>query len=219
MRDALYSSHDGPEAKIGIRFIADNFADAPSAQSWTKVQCHFPAAHCTWVPATIGARFNTERRRNRHRNPLLGMALAEARQPEGYRLLKQEKTLLTSGDTNLLLSVDRTRLSYERTLMSWIRTATSLITFGFTIYKFFQFEAERVAITSTRLLGPREFAIMMIAIGLTSLLLATNQHRRELQALKADYPHARVRPSIARLIAGLISILGVTAIVAAVFRQ
>ena len=103
--------------------------------------------------------------------------------------------------------------------MSWIRTATSLITFGFTIYKFFQLEAERVATTNSRLLGPREFAIMMIAIGLTSLLIATNQHRRELHALKADYPQARVRRSVARLIAGLISILGVTAIAAALFRQ
>lgn len=148
-----------------------------------------------------------------------GPGLGQARQPEGHRLLKDGTNLLTPGDANLLLSVDRTRLSYERTLMSWIRTATSLITFGFSIYKFFQLQAERVATTSSRLLGPREFAIMMIAIGLASLLLATNQHRRELHALKADYPHARVRPSIARLIAGLISILGVTAIVAAVFRQ
>jgi putative membrane protein len=38
------------------------------------------------------------------------------------------------------LAVDRTRLAYERTLMAWIRTAISLITFGFTIYKFFQIE-------------------------------------------------------------------------------
>ena len=41
------------------------------------------------------------------------------------------------------LSVDRTRLSYERTLMSWVRTSTSLITFGFTIYKFFQIEMSK----------------------------------------------------------------------------
>ena len=32
--------------------------------------------------------------------------------------------------------MDRTRLAYERTLMAWVRTATSLISFGFTIYKF-----------------------------------------------------------------------------------
>ncbi len=38
------------------------------------------------------------------------------------------------------LAVDRTRLAFERTMMAWVRTATSLITFGFTVYKFFQLE-------------------------------------------------------------------------------
>ena len=42
-------------------------------------------------------------------------------------------------DTGTKLAVDRTRLAYERTLMAWVRTATSLISFGFTIYKFFEF--------------------------------------------------------------------------------
>ena len=37
------------------------------------------------------------------------------------------------------LALDRTRLAYERTLMAWVRTATSLISFGFTIYKFFAY--------------------------------------------------------------------------------
>jgi putative membrane protein len=41
-------------------------------------------------------------------------------------------------DTATELAFDRTRAAYERTMMAWIRTATSLITFGFTIYKFFQ---------------------------------------------------------------------------------
>ena len=147
------------------------------------------------------------------------MILTKAQQPEGGKRLHNRATLLTPGDANLLLSVDRTRLSYERTLMSWIRTATSLITFGFSIYKFFQIESQRVASTNSHLVGPRAFAIMMIVIGLTALLMATIEHRRELGFLKADYPHARIRRSIARLIAGLISILGVTAFVAAVFRQ
>ena len=43
------------------------------------------------------------------------------------------------------LAVERTRLAYERTLMAWVRTATSLISFGFTIYKFFQFLREEGA--------------------------------------------------------------------------
>jgi putative membrane protein len=40
--------------------------------------------------------------------------------------------------SNTDLAFERTVLAYERTLMAWIRTAISLISFGFTIYKFFQ---------------------------------------------------------------------------------
>jgi putative membrane protein len=40
-------------------------------------------------------------------------------------------------DINTQLSIERTMLAHERTLMAWVRTATSLISFGFTIYKFF----------------------------------------------------------------------------------
>jgi putative membrane protein len=40
------------------------------------------------------------------------------------------------------LAFARTRAAYERMMMAWIRTATSLITFGFSIYKVFQLESE-----------------------------------------------------------------------------
>jgi hypothetical protein len=46
-------------------------------------------------------------------------------------------------DTSTKLSYDRTRLAYENTMMAWVRTATSLITFGFSVYKFFQFGVKR----------------------------------------------------------------------------
>lgn len=41
------------------------------------------------------------------------------------------------------LALDRTWLAHERTLMAWVRTAVSMISFAFTIFKFFQFEAAR----------------------------------------------------------------------------
>src|SRR5882672_11466775 len=80
----------------------------------------------------------------------------------------------------------------------------ALFIFGFSIYKFFQIEVERAIPKSGRLLGPREFAIMMMAIGLTSLFMATIEHRRGLHILKTDYPHVKIRRSIARFIAGVI---------------
>ena len=37
-----------------------------------------------------------------------------------------------------MLALDRNKLAAERTLMAWVRTALSMISFGFTIYKFLQ---------------------------------------------------------------------------------
>ena len=49
--------------------------------------------------------------------------------------------------------------------MAWVRTAASLISFGFTIYKFFQGLRETGQIkASTHLLGSRNFGFLMIII-------------------------------------------------------
>jgi inner membrane protein YidH len=119
-------------------------------------------------------------------------------------------------DRSTELAFARTRAAYDRTMMSWIRTAMSLITFGFTIYKFFQLE--RPAGTSgNRLIGPRQFALILVRIGLFSLLLATLEYRQNIQALGMQF--ARRRRSLAVLVAALISLLGVVALLLMIFRQ
>src|SRR6476469_5196694 len=103
-------------------------------------------------------------------------------------------------------ALERTRLAYERTLMAWVRTSTSLISFGFTIYKFFQYLQEQNAVSRDRLLGPRQYAILMISVGIVSLIFATVQQRRDMKALRAHYPE--VPFSLVTLLAGLMSLLG-----------
>ena len=105
------------------------------------------------------------------------------------------------------LALDRTRLAYERTLMAWVRTATSLISFGFTIYKFFAYLREGQAGASEGAVGPRMFALLMIGIGLTALLLATLDHRRHMQSLRAEYGPTPY--SLAAVVAFLIAVLGI----------
>ena len=61
-------------------------------------------------------------------------------------------------DIGTQLAFDRTRLAYDRTMMAWVRTATSLISFGFTIYKFFQIEISKGE-PDKHLIGPREFGV------------------------------------------------------------
>jgi putative membrane protein len=126
-------------------------------------------------------------------------------------------TNMTSANATTILAASRTRLAYERTLMAWVRTATSLITFGFSIYKFFQIELSSKGPEKTRLIGPREFALLMILIGMVSLLLATLEHRRDLKELNEQFP-GRSR-SLSRIVAGLVSVLGLTALFAVIFRQ
>ena len=114
-------------------------------------------------------------------------------------------------DTATRLAVDRTRLAHERTLMAWVRTATSLISFGFTIYKFFQFDMSKQApVRADSLLGPRGFALVMITIGLVSLALSTVQHRREMRALRDEF--GAVPYSTAAIVATLVAGLGVLAL-------
>jgi putative membrane protein len=108
---------------------------------------------------------------------------------------------------NTRLAIDRTRLAYERTLMAWVRTATSLISFGFTIFKFFQYLREDRPEISEGAIGPRGFALLMIAIGLTALLLATLEHRRHMNALRTSYGPQPI--SLAAVVAALIAVLGV----------
>jgi putative membrane protein len=118
-------------------------------------------------------------------------------------------------DTSTRLAVERTRLASERTLMAWIRTSTSLIAFGFTIFKFFQY----LATSEQRhhpVVSPWIVGMLMIVLGLTALTLAWFQHRREVKALEAE---AGALPfSIAGLMAGLIAVLGLVALVVVIWR-
>ena len=68
-------------------------------------------------------------------------------------------------DVSTKLAFARTCAAYDRTMMAWIRTATSLISFGFAIFKFFQLELG-TGRQDGRLVGAREFAIIMVGIGL-----------------------------------------------------
>ena len=116
------------------------------------------------------------------------------------------------------LAYERTQLAHERTMMAWIRTATSLISFGFTIYKFFEFlHQEQPAAPSSGLLGSRGFSFVMITAGLVALALAIVQHRRSMQTLRAQ--GEKIPYSLAAVLAGLVALLGILGLAMVAFQQ
>ena len=114
------------------------------------------------------------------------------------------------------LAAERTRLAYERTLMAWVRTATSLISFGFTIFKFFEYLQEENKKPLHQFIGPRQFAMLMIGTGLVALILATYQHVKSMRALRTDYREAPY--SLASIMAALIGALGVVGFLSVVIK-
>jgi uncharacterized membrane protein YidH (DUF202 family) len=89
-----------------------------------------------------------------------------------------------------------------------------LITFGFTLYKFFQLDQGIPLRPRThQLIGAREFAIVMIAIGLFALVLATIQNWQYRKYLRKQDMEAPL--SLSTLVAGLVSALGLLAMASA----
>ncbi|HEX6182137.1 MAG TPA: DUF202 domain-containing protein [Chitinophagaceae bacterium] len=114
------------------------------------------------------------------------------------------------------LAFERTALAYERTLMAWVRTAVSMISFGFTIYKFFE-ELNKGDELHKRIFTPRIVGMIMILFGLLSLLLAQLQHNTAVRKLRRDYP--ATQKSISSILSYLVLVFGLALFLGALFKQ
>lgn len=78
----------------------------------------------------------------------------------------------------------RTVMALERTLMAWIRTSLSLISFGFTIFKFLDAVQEKGG-GNMREHAPRNLGLFMILLGMGLLLLAIFQYVAAMKTIRA----------------------------------
>ena len=126
----------------------------------------------------------------------------------------KEKTNTTLSNNDL--AFERTMLAHERTLMAWIRTAVSMISFGFTIYKFFQ-ELSKNPEGQHPLFTPRIVGMVMILFGLLSLGLAQVQHQIAINKLKQYYP--ATQRSVSSVLSVLVLMFGLALFLGALLRQ
>jgi putative membrane protein len=132
--------------------------------------------------------------------------------------LAQQRTELADERTNL--AVTRTLIALDRTLMAWIRTATSLISFGFTIYKFFEGMRQGEPPDTTHLMTPRDVGLVMIGLGVGGLILAILEYRKQTEALHRKFAaygpyHRSSAAGVGTVIAGL----GIVGFILVFFRQ
>ncbi|MBK8552783.1 MAG: DUF202 domain-containing protein [Ignavibacteria bacterium] len=134
----------------------------------------------------------------------------------------EEKLLKTSDELaqeRTDLAYDRTALANDRTLMAWIRTATSLISFGFTIYKFFQdmLSADKITVAN-RLLNSREVGMILIGFGFLGLLFGLLQYRKDMKNIRSSQTKNRDY-SFTPVLAMLMIIFSLLLFLAALFKQ
>ena len=113
------------------------------------------------------------------------------------------------------LARERNRAAADRTLMAWIRTALSLIAFGFSIGKIYDY-LEKV--NPERVLDPlnsaRIFGEAFIALGIFGLIAAIVQHRRIVKQIKhGEFVYTEHLP-LAMITAIILLIIGLFGFVA-----
>ena len=123
-----------------------------------------------------------------------------------------EKPVLNTNE----LAFERTILAENRTLMAWIRTSISMISFGFTIYKFFH-EINQAASPSPHFFTPRKVGMVMIGFGLLALIWGLTEHMAVTRKLKDNYPG--VQKSKSAWLAVLVLLFGLVLFFGVLFRQ
>ncbi len=116
-----------------------------------------------------------------------------------------------------MLALDRNKLAAERTLMAWVRTALSMISFGFTIYKFLQVIDEQSPVPVLRPNAPRNVGLVLTGLGTFVVIIASIQHWSYVKNLRTDQPY---KPwDLSFIVACLIAILGALLFGSIVFRS
>jgi len=145
----------------------------------------------------------------------------DSKQPQNQKTntstnLATERTDLASTRTNMA-SV-RTRLAAERTLMAWMRTSLSFISFGFTIYKFFQYMRESGTLAAgIRATSPRNLGLSLVILGVVLLVVATGEHIIFLRQLSKE-TNSKFKISSAVIFSIIFLLIGLFALVNILFR-
>jgi putative membrane protein len=117
------------------------------------------------------------------------------------------------------MGYERTRLAADRTLMAWIRTSVSMISFGFTIYKFYQYLMEsNVLSVEIPHNAPRNFGLALVILGMFLLGMAVVEYLLFQRTLSRETGQ-KLPISTALIASLLITIIGILVLINLLFRM
>ncbi len=99
----------------------------------------------------------------------------------------------------------RTILAADRTLMAWIRTSLSMLSFGFTIYKFLETMAHQSGAAVSA--SPQRIGLFLVALGTAAMALGTISYWVTLRDLRRTEEFRLGRPVL--VMALIMSIAGI----------
>jgi putative membrane protein len=130
---------------------------------------------------------------------------------------------MTNAKTQTELAQDRTDwakmrtvMASDRTLMAWTRTSLSLISFGFTVYKFMETMSEegRKSLLKGKA-GAQHFGMTLITVGIICLAIACFQYW---QFEKQYNPERKWYTNVSFMTAAFIAFLGILSLLNTVFQ-
>lgn len=99
----------------------------------------------------------------------------------------------------------RTIMAADRTLMAWLRTSLSMLSFGFTIYKFLDAAVEKAPGVDPN--SPQHIGMFLAAMGTLAMVMGTINYWVTLQDLNRVEEFRVGRPTL--LMALIMSVCGV----------
>lgn len=138
------------------------------------------------------------------------------------KTLSPEEQVIKKSDPakdNTDMAVERTMMAADRSMMAWLRTGLSLISFGFTIYKFLDIQNSQLQALGKSLpeiSSPKVVGLVMIGIGILSLVLGIIENVTTIKALQLRYNIKR--PAYSLIVSVIIALIGIVLFIGITFR-
>jgi putative membrane protein len=107
----------------------------------------------------------------------------------------------------------RTVMAADRTLMAWVRTSLSMLSFGFTIYKFLETAAQHEELARPH--SPQYVGLLLAGVGTLSMVLGVMSYWATLKDLRRTEEFRLGRPtlmiSVIMMLSGVVLFVGIAA--------